>query len=166
MTVIDGQLDGTGVDKIRMKIYNKNNGFVYYDNQPDLGDADNPSHPVAGQSTIVIGGSDLSSGGGGGGGKPKRTLATITITQEESVLNATVHPNPSRSDFRLKISSSNKTDIITMQVFDSFGRPLEIKRVNAGETVLFGEAYRPGSYFVRLLQAGKQKEIKLIKLAD
>ena len=26
MTVIDGQLDGSGIDKIRMKIYNKNNG--------------------------------------------------------------------------------------------------------------------------------------------
>lgn len=166
MTVIDGQLDGTGIDKIRMKIYNKNTGFVYYDNQPDLGDADNPSHPVGGQSTIVIGGSDSNTGGGGGGGKPKRSLATIVVTQEEATLQATVHPNPSRSDFRLKITSSNKTDMITMQVFDSFGRPLEVKRVNAGETILFGDAYRPGSYFVRLVQAGKHKEIKLIKLAD
>jgi hypothetical protein len=44
MTVIDGQAtDGGGIDKIRIKIYNKNTHAVIYDNQPGASETDDPS---------------------------------------------------------------------------------------------------------------------------
>jgi hypothetical protein len=54
MTVIDGALDGTGIDKVRMKIYNKNNGKIIYDNQPGASDVASPVEVVGSNSTVVI----------------------------------------------------------------------------------------------------------------
>jgi hypothetical protein len=54
MTVIDGALDGTGIDKVRMKIYNKSTHAIIYDNQPGASDAANPVAAVGTNSTIVI----------------------------------------------------------------------------------------------------------------
>jgi hypothetical protein len=56
MNVIDGALDGTGIDKARIKIYNKNTGQVFYDNEPGSSDAANPTTPVGTNSTVVISG--------------------------------------------------------------------------------------------------------------
>jgi hypothetical protein len=56
MTVIDGALDGTGIDKVRIKIYNRNTGQVYYDNEH------NPVTKVGTNSQIVIGGTSVSTG--------------------------------------------------------------------------------------------------------
>jgi hypothetical protein len=53
MTVIDGALDGTGIDKVRMKIYNKNNGAIIYDNQPGASDAADPVVAV-GQTVLLL----------------------------------------------------------------------------------------------------------------
>jgi hypothetical protein len=46
MYVIDGALDGSGVDKVRLRIYNKNTAQLYYDNEPGKSDAANPTTPV------------------------------------------------------------------------------------------------------------------------
>ena len=47
-----------GVDKIRMKIYNKNNGSIIYDNQPGASDAALPTQAVGANSIIVISGTN------------------------------------------------------------------------------------------------------------
>src|SRR6188768_1435860 len=54
VTVVDGQLDGSGVDKIRMKICNRSNGSIIYDNQPGASDGALPTQAVGTNSTIVI----------------------------------------------------------------------------------------------------------------
>ena len=55
LTVIDGQATGGGgVDKIRMKIYNKNTNVVIYDNQPGASDAADPTMAVGDGSAITI----------------------------------------------------------------------------------------------------------------
>jgi hypothetical protein len=55
LTVIDGQLSGGGgVDKFRLKIWEKTSGRIVYDNQMGAGDADDPTTPVGGGSSIVI----------------------------------------------------------------------------------------------------------------
>jgi PKD repeat protein len=55
LTVLDGQAaGGGGVDKLRMKIWNKNTGAVVYDSQPGAPDNADPSTPVASGSAIQI----------------------------------------------------------------------------------------------------------------
>jgi len=40
------------------------------------------------------------------------------------------------------------------------------RNINANSIIRFGDHYRPGTYFVRIMQGKEHKEIKLIKLAD
>jgi hypothetical protein len=53
-----------------------------------------------------------------------------------------------------------------MQVVDMYGRIIETRNVSANSPIKFGERYNSGTYFVRILQGKKHKEIKLIKLSD
>ncbi len=49
VTVIDGNLPGGGgVDKFRIKIWEKTTGIIVYDNQMGASDADDPIMPIPG----------------------------------------------------------------------------------------------------------------------
>jgi flagellar hook capping protein FlgD/HYR domain-containing protein len=55
LTVSDGNLSGgDGIDRFRMKIYNKNTGAVVYDNQMGASEAADPITPVGTGSSIII----------------------------------------------------------------------------------------------------------------
>ena len=41
-----------------MKVFNRNTGYVYYDNQPGASDAANPTQAVGSNSSIVISGAN------------------------------------------------------------------------------------------------------------
>ena len=160
MTVIDGELDGTGIDKVRMKIYNKTTNAIYYDNQPGS-DAANPVTPVGTNSSIVIGGT--------AGNNPITKMNAEVIPEELSVdgLEISVHPNPTSSNYTILVNAANKKDRIMLQVFDVHGRMVEVRNnINAGSAFRLGDMYRPGSYFIRVMQGKEHKEMKLIKLSD
>jgi len=101
MTVVDGELDGSGIDKIRMKIYNKNNGQLIYDNQPGASDAALPTQAVGANSVIVI------------GGGTKSSAAVINeqpiVRIENNFMNEDVavgaFPNPHQGTFSLRVQS-------------------------------------------------------------
>ncbi|MES1215635.1 MAG: hypothetical protein ABUT20_08960, partial [Bacteroidota bacterium] len=116
MTVIDGQLDGSGIDKIRMKIYNKNNGSIIYDNQPGASDAANPTAAVGLNSTIVI-------------QNTSKTIAQKAAISEEvelvKGLEVKATPNPTNTNFNVYVRSNNLKDRVTMQVVDMYGRIVE-----------------------------------------
>ena len=159
MTIVDGQLDGTGIDKIRMKIYNKNNGKVIYDNQPGASDAALPTAAVGSNSVIVIQGTYAN---------PATTKTTSTQYESESrpadALTATVYPNPASNYFNIMINSNDVKERITMQVTDMYGRVIEARNITVNSTIRLGDRYRPGTYFVRVIQGKQHKEIKLVKL--
>src|SRR5688572_17601734 len=158
LTVTDGQLDGTGVDKIRMKIYYKNNGVIIYDNQPGASEAALPIQPVGTNSIIVI-------QGNGGNAPTTKTSENIVreITPAEG-LEVSAHPNPTSSAFTIVVRSNNAKERIMLQVYDVNGRMIEIRNnIISGSAIRFGDLYWPGSYYVRLVQGKTHKEMKLIK---
>ena len=160
MTVIDGQLDGSGTDKIRMKIYNKNTGQIYYDNQPGASDAALPAQAVGENSTIVISGNNSTLAAPNTNQKVENEpLITETITK----LSAIAYPNPSKNNFSITVQSGTHEKIM-MEVTDVYGRVIETLNVASNTIVKFGNHYRPGTYFVRITQANQNKQIKLIKL--
>ena len=54
VSAMDGQADGKqGRDKLRIKIWNKADGAVVYDNQPMAGDADDPTLALGGGSIVI-----------------------------------------------------------------------------------------------------------------
>jgi hypothetical protein len=156
MTTVDGQLDGTGVDKIKIRIYNKNTGQVYYDNEPGTSDAANPVTRVGPNSTVTISTSNI---------KTKDAPETI-VTEPAQELYARAIPNPSTNNFSLSVSGGNVHETIIMQVFDGYGRLVDVRKTATASTLVIGDRYRPGTYYVRFSQGKLHKEIKLIKLPD
>jgi len=162
MTVVDGQFDGSGVDKIRMKIYNKNTGTVIYDNQPGASDAALPIQAVGTNSVIVISGSNSSLTSANTNQKTEMESKTEEVSNGLEVI---AYPNPSTNNFTISIKGSSKTEKVTMQVVDMLGRIIETRNVNANSAIRFGERYRPGTYFVRIRQGKEHKQMKLVKMS-
>lgn len=157
MTVVDGQLDGTGKDKVRLKIYNRNTGKIYYDNQPGASDADDPLTEVGTNSEVTIGGNNLIT----------QAVAVPRQTTREMTWGAFAQPNPSRAAFNITVTSDQLTGRISLQVLDMNGRLVENRNnVAPGSTITLGALYRPGVYHVRVMQGSRHKELKLIKLPD
>ena len=163
MTVVDGQLDGSGVDKIRMKIYNRSNGSIIYDNQPGASDAALPTQAVGTNSTIVISGTNSSLTQSNTTQKAEMEATAPEVSGE---LNVIAYPNPSATNFSISVKANSVKAKITMRVVDMYGRIIETRNVNANSPVRFGDRYNPGTYFVRILQGKEHKEIKLIKLSN
>ncbi|HEX3165852.1 MAG TPA: MopE-related protein [Chitinophagaceae bacterium] len=162
LTVTDGQLDGTGIDKIRMKIYNKNTMEVYYDNQPGASDVANPTIPVQENSTVVI--SDTNSN------LTQSNQVTTKVEQEVAPvadgLEVKVMPNPSSTNFRIVVNSNDLKSPVKLLVTDMLGRVMETRITNAEQTITIGDKYISGTYAVRILQGRKIKQLELIKLSD
>ena len=54
LTAIDGQINGGGgVDKFRIKIWDKASGQIVYDNQMGAGDDASPTTEIAGGSIVI-----------------------------------------------------------------------------------------------------------------
>ncbi|HEV8285639.1 MAG TPA: T9SS type A sorting domain-containing protein [Chitinophagaceae bacterium] len=161
MTVIDGKLAGGVVDKIHMKIYNKNTGQIYYDNQPNAtSDADDPTTTADGDITIVNPNMIV--------GTTTTTMARANTTEETKQvadkLSVVVYPNPSENQFMLKIESDNLKDKISVRVMDMYGRTVQIfTNLSAGQILHIGSNYKTGVYFIDMIQGDKHKQLKLIK---
>ncbi|MBI2730564.1 MAG: T9SS type A sorting domain-containing protein, partial [Sphingobacteriales bacterium] len=161
MTVIDGQLSGGGgVDKIRLKIYNKNTGAIIYDSQPGASDADDPTTAVGNGSTVVIVNPVATE-------TNTITSATGNINAKDDftahIFDATVMPNPTTENFRLQVITTSKEQVI-LKVVDILGRQVKQMKLAPYQTVLFGSDLKKGIYFVELSQGENRKVIKLQKL--
>ena len=157
MYVIDGALDGTGIDKVRMKVFNKNTGEVYYDNESGS-DADDPKTPVGLNSSIVIGGTNSAI----------ITTGTFKEINSNNVIAPTLelktYPNPSHSSFNVVISSTNNNDKVVLKVMDILGRVIEQKVAGPNQIITLGGKYLPGIYIVQAFQGQLRKEIRLNKI--
>jgi len=162
MTVTDGQLDGSGVDKIRMKIYNKNNGTIIYDNQPGASDAALPIQAVGANSMVVISGTNSNLTSANTNQKAEMETKAPEVSSDLDVI---AFPNPTTNNFTISVNAKTN-ERLTMQVVDMYGRIIETKNVTVNTLIRFGGHYTAGTYFVRVTQGKQHKEIKLIKLSD
>jgi Secretion system C-terminal sorting domain len=146
-----------------MKIYNKNNGLIIYDNQFGASDALIPTQAVGSNSIIVISGTNSSLTQSNTTQKAEMEASAPEVSNE---LNVIVYPNPSTINFAITVKVNSAKEKITMQVVDIYGRIIETRNVNANSPIRFGDHYNPGTYFVRIMQGKEHKEIKLIKFSD
>jgi hypothetical protein len=165
MTVIDGNApNGGGIDKIHMKIYNKNTGQVYYDNQPNVSsDWDNPVTAIDGNIAIVNNNINYS---------PAARINTsvapeVDVTPVSTYFDVKAYPNPTTSQFNVKLESPDSKTSMTIRVIDLFGKVIEMKRgLMAEQTFQLGANYRPGMYFIELTQGDKRRIVKVVKQPD
>ena len=166
LTAVDGSINGSGgINRIRMKITNAN-GTTVYDNQ--VASADNADLTSSG--TSLGGGSVIIHDNAKGNSAASTSSRTLDVARpttpmvREDKLTVSAFPNPSFSQFNLKLTSSNSTDAITVRVVDLMGRLIEVRQnLFAGETVQLGQAYSSGTYFVDVIQGNNRKQLKLIK---
>jgi len=106
----------------------------------------------------------------------KRTSATSLEAQQVAAFlyviectwmngySATAFPNPTISQFTLKLTSDNSIDPITVRVIHEMGKVIEMRsKLTPGQTIQLGGAYRPGTYFVQIIQGKATRQIKVIK---
>ncbi|MGE5106607.1 MAG: HYR domain-containing protein, partial [Sphingobacteriales bacterium] len=160
MTVIDGGIDGTGTDKIRLKIYNKNTGVIIYDNQPGASDAADPTTAVGNGSTVVIVNPTVTE---------INTITSATTTVEvkdgfhAQIFDAAVMPNPTTDNFRLQVITTAKEQI-QVKVVDILGRQVKQIKFAPYQTIQFGSDLKKGIYMVEITQGTNHKVVKLQKL--
>ena len=153
MTVTDGNTTGTP-DRIRLKIFNKNTGQVYYDNQPGDSDASDPVTTSGLNSEIVV---QLPPQ------KNESFAVEIPVEETSKQLAVKAMPNPSNTHFTLYVNGERKQEI-QLAVFDASGRILEIHKTMSGSYIRLGDNYQPGTYFIRLTQGKQTKELTLVKV--
>lgn len=80
-------------------------------------------------------------------------------------LTARAQPNPSAHYFTLVVQSPNSPPV-TLKVVDAAGRLVENRAGIAPNTTLqVGEGYRPGVYYVEVVQGSERVSLKLVKVA-
>lgn len=78
---------------------------------------------------------------------------------------AIVYPNPSRANTAFSIrTQSDNNEKVSIRVVDMMGRAIEIKPgVQPNSTITIGGNYRPGMYFVQVMQGKKSVSLRLTK---
>lgn len=151
LTVID---NGDATDYIRLKIYNKNNGEVFYDNQPGASDAASPTTPSGVQSVIKVIRNEVKS-------------SLVQQDQESEIIldfNINAYPNPSKNEFNVQISSTDVTTPVSIKVMNIDGKVLEQRIINDSSYQQLGKNWNPGLYILEVLQGKSRKTVKLVKL--
>lgn len=81
-----------------------------------------------------------------------------------TAFNLTAFPNPTTNHFNVKLESSNYTEKVVVRVIDLQGRTVEVfNNVVPGSTLQLGGNYRPGVYFVEMIQGSNRKQLQLVK---
>jgi len=163
LTVIDGKnsTNPDGVDKIRLKIYNKNTGAVIYDNQMGASETADPTTAVdspnaLGTDIVVVSSTTAVSA-------DLTQNAQMEITPEVTKFNVNVSPNPTEHHFTLYLEGASN-EKVQLVVYDAIGR--QVKKIEKGDgsgPISFGENLKVGIYIVEVRQGANRKTLKLVK---
>jgi hypothetical protein len=77
-------------------------------------------------------------------------------------LRATVFPNPAASQFTLSTSSAS-SESVQIRVLDGSGKVVEQRSAAANSILRLGSTYRPGMYYMQVLQGNERVVLKVIK---
>jgi uncharacterized repeat protein (TIGR03803 family) len=158
LTCIDGQLSGGGgVDLLRMKITDKSDGGLVYDNKLNAPDSDDPSTALGGGSIVIHknGGTAASEPAADdeGGGPLPRSIAPADFALEPN------QPNPFVNSTQIAFGLPERSQV-SLEVFDVAGRA--VRTLASGEwepgrhLATFerrsadGSDLRAGVYFVQI----------------
>ena len=146
-------IDNGDADYVRMKIFNKNTGEVYYDNEPGKSEAADPSTVTGVNSVVKIINSE-----------PRRqTNMQEMVSVEQLDLTITARPNPSSSSFAVRVNAPQDKGAVSLRVMDINGKVIEQHKVAARSTLVIGSSWKPGTYILEIQQNGSRKTSKLIK---
>lgn len=89
---------------------------------------------------------------------------SVAKADQPDQLIVRAYPNPSRTAFTVQVGSAGKaTGKVVLRISDAMGRTVETRTVRGGSTLQLGAGYRPGIYFVEIVQGEERRGLKLIK---
>jgi hypothetical protein len=111
-------------------------------------------------STRAVCGKDVVSAGN----SDKLLSGSAAALSSDKPLITEVYPNPSSGVFRLYMTLTAPQDV-TLQLYSADGRQVLVQRVaqSTGVIDINASAYRPGIYFLKVIQGGTVKTLKLVK---
>jgi hypothetical protein len=123
---------------------------------------------LTGGNLVVHSGFNLGSSGAIASSANPRVVDNSVATNTQAVVfDSKAYPNPTTSQFNVKLESSNTNDPINIIVYGINGKPVEMKQnLKAGQTIQIGSLYRPGVYILEMIQGRERKQLKLIKIPD
>jgi len=98
------------------------------------------------------------------------TMTTVGTGRQSTVqfdankpeeFNVKLYPNPFATNFKLEVSNSGEQ--IKVIIFDATGRAVEIITHSGTNTLLLGDALKPGLYLVRVNSASGSQVFKIMK---
>jgi Lectin C-type domain/Secretion system C-terminal sorting domain/SprB repeat len=95
-----------------------------------------------------------------------RGTSAVANRVNAGALSAAVYPNPSRSNtaFSIRLQSNNLDEKASIKVLDMMGRIVEAKAgVQPNSTITMGQQYRPGMYFVQVMQGNKTVTLRVTR---
>jgi uncharacterized lipoprotein YddW (UPF0748 family) len=85
------------------------------------------------------------------------------VAEEGTPVTLQANPNPSRNHFTLSLGSGSK-EAVGIKVTDASGRTIERKSgIRPNTTLTIGAKYRPGVYYVEVIQGGVVQVVRLVK---
>lgn len=154
VTMTDKSTTGAG-DAIGITVWNQGGGLWYSSNWD--GTRTQEQALYSGNLTVTV---------------PITTSTVVSANADNSAdlgsgkLSVSVHPNPAAYHFTLVMQSSNRKPVDVI-VYDVLGRIVEARQsVPSNGSLQIGDRYRPGSYFVKVIQGTDHVELKLIKQSD
>jgi hypothetical protein len=72
-------------------------------------------------------------------------------------------PNPTKTNFTLKVKTLDRTNRIQIQVYDMSNKLVHLKEFKPDQEYRFGNELEAGMYMVKITQAGKTKTVRLVK---
>jgi len=85
-------------------------------------------------------------------------------SEQPQLFKASAVPNPSVTNFKVKINSNNMVQRVNVQVVDISGRVLEARNnVVPNSTITVGDGFARGVYFIQVIQGTKREILRVVK---
>jgi hypothetical protein len=84
-------------------------------------------------------------------------------SKSSNEIEANVFPNPSSEYFSVTLKSKNVIDQISLQVVDFSGRQIDLRNYEMNTTILLGQNWQSGIYFLKYSSEEETGVIKLVK---
>ncbi len=97
------------------------------------------------------------------GGKGISLPITKAQAQVEDVFELAVSPNPTTTEFKMAVTSSNAKDKLLVNLYDATGKLYQQFRATPDQLIRFGRELKAGMYMVEVMQAGRRKTASLVK---
>jgi hypothetical protein len=95
------------------------------------------------------------------------SIQEVDITPTTTYFDLKASPNPTTSQFNVKLESPDSKTSMTVRVIDLSGKAIEVRTgLMAGQTLQLGANYRPGMYFIELTQGDQRRIVKVVKQPD